>query len=72
MLILSRYSNESVTITVRGVTIRIRVNDILRNKVRIAIDAPKEVHVVRSELLVPGLQTFQPTPQLEPASAMEA
>ena len=72
MLILSRCSNESVTITVRGVTIRIRVNDILRNKVRIAIDAPKEVHVVRSELLVAGLQTFQPTPPIEPVPAMEA
>jgi len=72
MLMLSRHPNESLDITVRGVRIKIRVNDILRGRVRLAIDAPKEVHIVRSELLVRELQTFEPTPPLEPVPATEA
>ncbi len=47
MLVLSRKSTESIHI---GGSIVVTVLDIRGNKVRIGIDAPKEIHVLRSEL----------------------
>ncbi len=48
MLVLSRKVGERIHI---GEDICITVVDIDRNKVRLGIDAPKEVEIVRSELL---------------------
>ena len=47
MLVLSRKSTESISI---GGRVVVTVLEIRGNKVRIGIDAPKEVHVLRSEL----------------------
>ena len=47
MLVLSRKSTERIQI---GDNVVVTVVGIRGSKVRIAIDAPKEVHVLRSEL----------------------
>ena len=47
MLVLSRKSTERIEI---GDNVVVTVLEIRGNKVRIGIDAPKEVHVLRSEL----------------------
>ena len=47
MLVLSRKSTESIHI---GDSVVVTVLEIRSNKVRIGIDAPKEIHVLRSEL----------------------
>ena len=47
MLVLSRKSTESIHI---GDSVVVTVLEIRGNKVRIGIDAPKEIHVLRSEL----------------------
>ena len=47
MLVLSRKSTESIHI---GDSIVVTVLEIRGNQVRIGIDAPKEIHVLRSEL----------------------
>ena len=47
MLVLSRKSTESIHV---GDSVVITVLEIRGNKVRIGIDAPKEIHVLRSEL----------------------
>lgn len=48
MLVLSRKLNQSIHI---GDGISIRVVRIKGNSIQLGIDAPKEIHVVRSELL---------------------
>jgi carbon storage regulator CsrA len=47
MLVLSRKADESILIDGR---IKIRILKIKGNQVRIGIDAPKEVAIIRSEL----------------------
>ena len=47
MLVLSRKSTESIHI---GDSVVVTVLEIRGNKVRLGIEAPKEVHVLRSEL----------------------
>ena len=48
MLVLSRKPGESLVI---GKNIRITITQIGRQRVRLGVDAPKDVHVRRSELL---------------------
>lgn len=48
MLVLSRRASESLVI---GENITITILDIGRGQVRIGIDAPKSVNIVRDELL---------------------
>ncbi len=48
MLVLSRKVGESIRI---GESIELRVNEVQGGRVRIAISAPKEVTVLRGELL---------------------
>lgn len=50
MLVLSRKQRQAITITVNGVRIRVSINRIDGNRVSIAVEAPREVHIVRSEL----------------------
>ena len=52
MLSLSRRLGESVVIG--GLNVRITVVEIDRNKVRLAFDAPKDIAIVRSELIARG------------------
>jgi carbon storage regulator len=47
MLVLSRKSQESITI---GGNIKVRIISIRGNTVRLGIEAPQEVSIVRSEL----------------------
>jgi carbon storage regulator len=47
MLVLARKLHESITIG----EIKITVVDIARGQIRIGIDAPRDVSIVRSELL---------------------
>lgn len=47
MLVLSRKKHESIVI---GGTIRVTIVEVSGDKVRIGIDAPPEVKVLRSEL----------------------
>jgi carbon storage regulator len=48
MLVLSRQENESIVIADR---ITVKVVSIRGNRVRLAIEAPKEVRVLRTELV---------------------
>lgn len=48
MLVLSRRENESIVI---GDGITVKVVEIRGNQVRLAIEAPKEVRVLRTELV---------------------
>ena len=48
MLVLSRRENESITI---GKGITVKVVEIRGNQVRLAVEAPKEVRVLRTELI---------------------
>ena len=50
MLVLSRKVGESVLIGVNG-EIRVTIKDLDRGKVRIGVEAPREVLVLRKELL---------------------
>ena len=62
MLVLSRKSKESIEI---GDSVVVTVLEIRGNKVRIGIDAPKEIHVLRTELhdqvSDPSGNSFRPT-----------
>ena len=49
MLILSRRAGESVTI---GNDIKVRVVSVSGNQVRLGIEAPREVRVLREEILL--------------------
>jgi carbon storage regulator len=51
MLVLSRKFNESIVI---DGGIKITVVEIRGNKIRLGIEAPKEVGVMREELVVPA------------------
>lgn len=57
MLVLSRRSNNGVKI---GSDIRVTVLSIKRQQVRLGIDAPKDVRVLREELYDEGLPDSQP------------
>ena len=48
MLVLTRRSGESFFI---GDNIEIKISDISGDKVRVSIDAPREITILRSELL---------------------
>lgn len=51
MLVLQRYPNESVTITVGDVAIRVAVNKVSGNKVWLGFDAPRHVQIVRDDAI---------------------
>lgn len=59
MLVLSRKLGEKIVI---GDNICITVVDIDRGKIRLGIEAPREVPVFRSELLPAGATPNAPTP----------
>ena len=48
MLVLTRYQNQSILI---GQDIKIKIVDIARGQVKIGIEAPDEINIVREELL---------------------
>ena len=54
MLVLSRKTDERIIIDER---ITITILEVRGDKIRIGIDAPKEIPVMREELLAKGLET---------------
>ena len=60
MLSLSRRPGESVFI---GDDVSVSVHSVKGNRVRLAIDAPRDVSIRRSELLHEGLLDLSPTDQ---------
>lgn len=64
MLVLARKLGESIFI---GETIRIMIVDIDRNKVRLGIDAPRDVPIYRQELLPLAAMKNLPRPMPEAA-----
>ena len=51
MLALTRREGESIILTVDGKTIKVELHQIRNGQAKVAIDAPKEVEIVREELL---------------------
>ena len=51
MLVLSRKTKESITLQTQEGTITISIKNIKGQQVKIGIDAPQSVYVVRTELL---------------------
>ena len=51
MLVLTRKKNESVTVTVRGVTFNISIKEVRGNNIQLSFEAPPEVSILRTELL---------------------
>lgn len=68
MLVLSRLEKESIMIDVAGVKIFVKVSEVRGNKVRLAVDAPKDVIVHRSEIYE-RIRSFQAVPEPECVSA---
>jgi carbon storage regulator len=68
MLVLSRKPNESILI---GKDVRVTVVDIYRNQVRLGIEAPEHITVLREELRVPSDDLGEPTdpPEIESSKA---
>lgn len=63
MLVLSRYENEAIVIDGR---IKVTIVEIRGNKIRLGIEAPKEVPVWREELVVHSAkERMHSTPELE-------
>ena len=52
MLVLSRRTDESVILTIGDITIRVIVFEASQGKVRLGIEAPKEVAVCRDDAVV--------------------
>lgn len=66
MLVLSRKSDESLTLFLPdGGRMLIRIKDICNQGAKICIDAPKNVRVVRTELMTrPDFDPLAPLPRL--------
>ena len=55
MLVLSRRRDEAIVMRSRaGIEIRLLVVDVRGNKVRLGIEAPPEIEIVREEVRKPG------------------
>jgi|GEM_PF-2718500 len=72
MLVLSRKSDESLTLFLpSGDKILIRVKDISGQSLSVCVDAPKDVRIVRTEMMSrPGFDPMftSPTPSHQPHS----
>jgi carbon storage regulator len=66
MLVLSRKEQESIVLPDLGVTIR--VSEISGNRVRLAVEAPREVQILRLEVL----ERSESTPRPAPSAAVKA
>jgi len=69
MLVLSRKPLESVLI---GSGVRVTILKVDRNQVRIGIEAPKDVSVLRSELVLDLGDAVGPSPDACPEAKAEA
>ncbi|MDA7952016.1 MAG: carbon storage regulator [Pirellulaceae bacterium] len=64
MLILSRKSGEKIVI---GENVTIRVNRVKGNRVTLAIEAPKDIRIIRSELNSLEKKDLKENPKSEPS-----
>ena len=64
MLVLSRKSTERIHV---GDDVVVAVVEIRGNKVRVGIDAPREIHVVRGEWLISTMALGESLPGVEKA-----
>ena len=62
MLALGRKRGESITMVVGGMVVVVKVYDVGKAVVRLAIEAPPEVRIIRTELLANGTNP-KATPQ---------
>lgn len=69
MLVLSRKIGETLII---GDNIHVQILDVNRGQIRIGIDAPKEVNIVRSELVhrTSVAQTYESDSPSEPSAQL--
>lgn len=51
MLILNRKEDQQIVLRYEGISIKVMITEINREQVRVGIEAPREVEVVRAELL---------------------
>lgn len=51
MLVLKRRLGESILIKTAGIEFEVKVSDISEGKVKLAIDAPMEVQILRKEVV---------------------
>ena len=51
MLVLSRHSNESIVFTHAGVSFEVMVGEVSGSRVKILVDAPESVLVLRKEIV---------------------
>lgn len=51
MLVVTRKPNESLILDVDGKRIEVKILGVKGNQVRVGTDAPKDVHIIRDELL---------------------
>lgn len=51
MLILNRKEDQQIVLRYEGISIKVMITEIHREQVRVGIDAPREVEIVRGELL---------------------
>lgn len=51
MLVLHRYPNQVVKITVGDIVIRVTVADVRGSKVKLGFDAPRHVQIVRDDAI---------------------
>lgn len=54
MLVLTRRRGEVIVIERHGVPLKVLIADINRGQVKVGIEAPREVSIVREELLSSG------------------
>ena len=52
MLVLSRKAEESILLTIGDITIRVIVFEASQGKVRLGIEAPKEVSICRDDAVI--------------------
>lgn len=57
MLILSRKRFESITCELNGVQIKFTVNEVRGDRVKVAVDAPSHVKILRTELRPEGKES---------------
>lgn len=58
MLVLSRKKNEEIIIELNGEKVSVRVVEIRGDKIRLGIDAPSHIPIMRQEIKLPQKPAF--------------
>jgi carbon storage regulator len=59
MLVITRKTNESIIIQAGDKTIEIAILDVSKEKVKIGVNAPREVKIIRNELVIAGASNVE-------------